>query len=382
MTPNADVLIIGAGIAGLSSARVFNDAGIDVTILEKSRGRRPEAHTHDRLSQRMSLVPDKGQGVGGRMATRRIQHHRFDHGAQYFTVNDPDFQNRVHEWTELGVVKPWFHHMTYSSGKADAHPAPRYISTTEGMTQIAKHIARRCNEHLTLHHTTEIVAIGKTDDQQWWAVNAEGRKWYGKTLLLTCPIPQSLALIESLPGELKGEMKEALQRLNDITYAPCIAMMALCDIPGTTPWPDTAPPGIKFDEPGPLAWIADNTHKYGSPQPGQRAFTLHGTPAYSRAEFTASDDAIVQAFTPELQRMYGIAPAHITEWQIHRWRYALVENPLPEAFLPLDAGSSLILAGDAFGNRAKLEGAWCSGFAAARALCSRSVPAPVSPNAL
>ena len=66
-------LIIGGGISGLIAATVLRRTGINATIL------------------------DKGRGVGGRLATRRISHPSygegtFDYGAQYFTVSNSIFQ--------------------------------------------------------------------------------------------------------------------------------------------------------------------------------------------------------------------------------------------------------------------------------------------------
>ena len=52
------VVIIGAGMAGLACARHLADAGLAVVLL------------------------DKGRGVGGRVATRRVGDMQFDHGAQ------------------------------------------------------------------------------------------------------------------------------------------------------------------------------------------------------------------------------------------------------------------------------------------------------------
>jgi len=62
-----DVLVIGAGISGLLCATQLQAAGLS------------------------TLVLDKGRGVGGRMATRRIGDTTFDHGAQFFTVRDARF---------------------------------------------------------------------------------------------------------------------------------------------------------------------------------------------------------------------------------------------------------------------------------------------------
>ena len=55
-----DVAVVGAGMAGLSAARALVDAGRSVVVF------------------------DKGRGIGGRMATRRLGAAVFDHGAQYF----------------------------------------------------------------------------------------------------------------------------------------------------------------------------------------------------------------------------------------------------------------------------------------------------------
>ena len=54
-----DVAIIGAGLAGLTCAQQLHQVGYQVVIIEKSRG------------------------VGGRVATRRLQDTRADHGVRY-----------------------------------------------------------------------------------------------------------------------------------------------------------------------------------------------------------------------------------------------------------------------------------------------------------
>ena len=61
MQLNTETLIIGAGLSGLSAAQTLVRSGRSV------------------------LVVDKGRGVGGRLATRRIGDATLDHGAQFFT---------------------------------------------------------------------------------------------------------------------------------------------------------------------------------------------------------------------------------------------------------------------------------------------------------
>ena len=66
----SDVLILGAGISGCVCAKVLAQEGFSTTIVEK------------------------GRGVGGRMATRRMEGARIDHGAQFMTVRHPQMQSR------------------------------------------------------------------------------------------------------------------------------------------------------------------------------------------------------------------------------------------------------------------------------------------------
>ena len=75
---DSDVLVIGAGLAGVAAAVAAQDAGLDVRVID--RGRRP----------------------GGRMASRRLREtgtdfdgRVADHGASYFTVRDADFTEAV-----------------------------------------------------------------------------------------------------------------------------------------------------------------------------------------------------------------------------------------------------------------------------------------------
>ena len=75
--------IVGAGIAGMSAARMLVEHGHDVTVFEKSRG------------------------AGGRAARRRCDGFEFDHGAQYFTARSQVFRDHVHDWRQQGVVEEW-----------------------------------------------------------------------------------------------------------------------------------------------------------------------------------------------------------------------------------------------------------------------------------
>ena len=82
------IAIVGAGLAGAVAARILHQAGLAVRVY------------------------DKGRGVGGRMATRRVADGPargviFDHGAQYITARDPAFVDAIQRWGAAGVVSTW-----------------------------------------------------------------------------------------------------------------------------------------------------------------------------------------------------------------------------------------------------------------------------------
>jgi len=121
-----DVLIIGAGMAGLAAAQILAQHGIKVRLLEKSRG------------------------LGGRMATRRITTSQgevwVDHGAQYFTCRSPEFQTFLAPLIAQGQVMPWLTQIPTltAAGIIPAplvHHEPRYACPA-GMTTWCGHLSR------------------------------------------------------------------------------------------------------------------------------------------------------------------------------------------------------------------------------------------------
>ena len=77
------VVIVGAGIAGVSCARELAAAGIPVRLRERSFG------------------------AGGRLSSRTIAGRRVDLGASYPTARTPEFQAVVDSWVERGLAREW-----------------------------------------------------------------------------------------------------------------------------------------------------------------------------------------------------------------------------------------------------------------------------------
>lgn len=320
-------LILGAGLAGLNAARLLHDAGRPV------------------------IVVDKGRGVGGRMATRRFGDGRFDHGAQFFTVRDPAFAAQVARWQEAGDAALWSLGFPNGDGPAaDGHP--RYRGAA-GMTSGPKAVAAGLDVRLD----TRVTSV-RRDGNQWLLDLEGGEPLRGTALLLTPPVPQSLALLDAGGVALPAPLRD---QLSSVTYAPCLSLLVLLDGPSGVP----APGGLQLGG-EPIFWIGDNQQKGISTVP---ALTIHGGPEYSRSRF-GLDTALIAAELLRAARPWlGSA---VRGWQLQRWRYSLPLTPRPERFLALPAGPPLLFAGDAFGGP-RVEGAALSGLAAGEALLAAAL---------
>jgi renalase len=327
---NSSCIVVGAGIAGLVAARALQSAGWRAVVL------------------------DEGRGVGGRMATRRIGRGTFDHGAQFFTVRSERFERLVAEWLEAGVAQEWTRGFADAEGRLAEDGYPRYRGS-EGMSSIPRHLAGTLDVR-----AGERVVEASVRNGAWEARAASGLRETGAALLLTGPVPRSLALVGSGGWEPPGQ---ALRKLEGVSYAPCIALMALLE--GPTGVPEPGGVQIKGE---PLDWIGDNQRKGISEAPG---ITVHAGPGWSRQHFEADEEEITASILSLAGETLGYDPAPRTiQTSISRWRYSWVTRPHPEPCLMASEEPPLLFAGDAFGG-AKVEGAALSGLAAADRLLDR-----------
>ena len=314
------VVVIGAGMAGLTAAHRLQEQ-CDVIVL------------------------DKGRGVGGRLATRRIGDATIDHGAQFITTHTDEFAATITKLVGSGVVAPWFRGRIGPNGVVDPDGHTRYRGAVS-MNAIAKALAVGLDVR-----TASLVSSLVHDGKSWTVVLADGAELKADGIVVTSPVPQTLALLESGGVVLTPNDADALAV---IEYDPCIALMAVLDGPSGLNEAGAVDPAS-----GPIDWIADNFLKGISAVP---AVTIHATPEFSRAQWDASEEAITAALLDAAQLESSVIPGSI---QIQRWRYARPSIEHPERFLRLSDMPPFVCAGDAFGG-AKVEGAALSGAAAAQ----------------
>jgi renalase len=321
-------VVVGAGISGLLAARELAAAGWQVVVL------------------------DKGSGAGGRMATRRVGRATFDHGAQFFTVRGERFGEIVDGWLREGVAEEWARGFADADGQPKEDGYPRYRGS-RGMTSIPKYLSRG----LDVRTRERVVEVNLRNDG-WEAATESGSRITGAALLLTAPVPQSLALVADA-----AVPDGARRRLEEISYSPCLALLAVLD--GPTGVPEPGGVQIKGE---PLDWISDNKRKGISEAPG---LTIHAGPEWSRAHFEADEAQVTVSLLGFAEHQLGTdLSSRVVETSLARWCYSWVKQPHPELCLVAREERALLFAGDAFGP-SKVEGAALSGLAAADRLLGR-----------
>ena len=308
-----DVLVIGAGISGLICATELQKSGLQVVLL------------------------DKGRNAGGRLSTREMQGARVDHGAQFFTVRDPRFKIYVDQWIDSGVIREWFRHADWDT---NATGYPRYCGV-DGMNSIAKYLAST----LEVRHSEEVQTLSLRGGC-WFATTKNGNEFVAKKLVITTPLPQALALMETTNLNWAGDL---LSRLKQVRYEKGLAALVLLDQPSLVP----VPGALKFSS-GPLVWIADNQMKGISPD--VTALTLHASAQFATEHWDSSDAVRGQLM---LNAAEQFIQGSVVDLRCHRWGFTLPLNPWPQTYLSIEP-LGLALAGDAFGG-SRIEGAALSG---------------------
>ena len=309
-----DVIIIGSGLSGITAARALHQQG------------------------RTALVLDKGRRIGGRCSTKRKNGIIFNHGAQFFTSKDRDFQEIVHNAQAEGAIASWFF----------GHHSETYIGAPT-MRDFISHLAK----DICVKQEVKITHITR-DDGVYHLQDDAGQSYYARHIICTVPAPQVSALIETIAPDLIPTVKSA-------SYDPCWTVMLALSKP-------LLKDGLPMRDHAMIGWANYEPLRLpDTPQsPYQPAITIQASPEASHHMLSWQPDEVIAAMTDQFETITDTKLA-IDFSLAHRWLYARVATPA-KADLPFaNEDHSLVLAGDYF-SAARLEAAYLSGQRAANAL--------------
>ncbi len=300
------VAVIGAGVTGLTAARLLADAGLPVTVF------------------------DKGRGLGGRLAGRRVEGGRFDHGATGLQADDPGFRAML-------------------AANGAAWPDAENWIGVPSMNALVKPLA----EGLDVRLGTRAGALWRTDV---WALTDMADASLGRfdRVVCTVPAPQARALV--------GGDADLCAALDAVVMAPQWAVML--------GWVEAL--GEDFDLLRSGAAVELIARMAG--KPGRAAemdcWVVHASADWTRAHLDVERESVPGLLWPEIEAAVGQRLPRADHVDAHRWLYSRTEVPLGQPYLQ-DASGTLFLGGDwALG--AGAEQGYLSGRAMAEALLAQS----------
>lgn len=335
------IAIIGAGMAGLSCATVLQQAGMDVTVFEKSRG------VSGRLSTRVAAE------------TETTPAWQCDHGAQYFTARDPRFAAEVERWVGAGVAQLWQPRLQTFDEEIflpKTNDTKRFVGYPRNNTP-AKWLA----QSLQVQAETTIISLQKK--QRQWQLSSKEHGVLPQLfddVLLSIPAPQAAVLL--------NEAAPTLAALSaSVNMQPCFALMVQMH----------QPLSVSFDglfvHHNLLSWIARDSAKPGRASRANstlETWVLHATSQWSEAHVNDDKSIVAEHMLAAFLTLVNADAAAVQSHTIHRWLYADCPHYLTRGH-ELDLSQRIGLCGDWL-NGGKVQGAWLSGYGLANELLQHS----------
>ena len=324
-----DVIVIGAGVAGLQCARRLAGAGAEVVVL------------------------DRASKVGGRCATREIEHIPFEYGPLFLHGDEPAFLETLDTVADVQRLAGWPRRVegqgTPCQPEAFA-PHQRRLAFVEGLHQYPRSLA----SGLPIRLNTQVAAIA-ADPDGVTVTSTDSQRFRGRDLVLALALEQTFGLLPMLPPG--AGLAGAIAMLGLFSSVPCLTVAAAysrgADAP---PWDVCFP-----DEGDALLAISNESSK--RPEVRRCLLVLQGQPRWSRERLEQPRESWAAELLGHGARLVGRWAASPEQVHLQRWRYARLDkaNELASPLVFRVGASRVGVAGDLFAPGGGVQAAWMSG---------------------
>lgn len=340
--------IVGAGVAGCAAAWALREAGLDVVLLEKSRG------------------------VSGRAATRRRDGFAYDHGANYFKTQNDRVAAVIHgalPTDDLAEIEGdvWTFDGTGALAPGDpAQNAAAKWTYRPGLNTLGKLLLGQTAARL--HRQCRVARLDQQPDG--WHLFDTDAAALGRfdAVLLTPPAPQTLDLLAA--SRLDADLREGLARgLDAASYRAQFSIILAYD--QRLDRPGRVFGFVNTDGAHDVAWLSFEHDKPGHVPAGHSLLVVQMAPAWTRAHYEVPPAELVREAAEHASALLG-QDLRRPAWTDHqRWRYALPDAGADAEALAAAREAGLFVAGDAVAGKGRVEAALASGLAAADEIRAR-----------
>jgi predicted NAD/FAD-dependent oxidoreductase len=328
---SCEVLVVGAGIAGLACARALREAGVDVCVAEKSRG------------------------VGGRCATRRVEGTPVDHGLAFYHGEDPEFL------AALRAVEPdgpfaWPRRIHGSGPPCQPRsfrPHEQRRAFAAGVSSFPKHLARGVPVDLE----TRVARLERTDDRLV-ATTESGATYVARAVILALPAGQVPDLLKTLAPDDSPSLATMRALLSGISMVRCLTVLAGYPEDSHPPDWDVCYP----EESDILQLVSQDSNKRKRAR--RPVFVFQARPRWSAEHWDDPPERWRVALLEAARPLCGEWVARPDWVDSHRWRYARLsggDSLTAPVAVRLGNGALIGATGEAMSVEGGAQGAWLAG---------------------
>lgn len=318
---DADICIVGAGLAGAGVAYALRDEPVSVTLFEKSRG------------------------VGGRAATRRRDGCRYDHGANYIKDSDEKTADLISSLGTDGLIdiaQPVWPFAADGRISESDRPESHKWTWESGITQFAKRLFEETDA--TINYQTRIAALRR--GRAGWTLSETDGGAYGPfdAVVLTPPAPQTADLLAAT--EILGtdaDLSAATAAVADVPYRTIRTIVLHYQFELDRPYYAL----VNTDRDHDVGWVSRESCKAGHVPAGEELLIVQLSPEWSTAHYDTPLAEAGAVVAEKVASLLGDERLTDPDWMDDQgWRYALPDAAADSESLSSLAAADLYVAGD------------------------------------